>query len=143
MKALVAYATKSGATRLCAQLVAERIPSTAVVDLAREQPDPSTFDAVVIGSGIRMGKLYRPALRFLSAHAPTLLDRPLLLFACNAYPDALSQTMRENVEPALLGHALCTLSLGGLPPFRKASFSTWADEEAIDLLCAKLRSVGA
>ncbi|RDB63837.1 hypothetical protein C1878_03300 [Gordonibacter sp. 28C] len=141
MKTLVAYSTKSGASRLCAEHLAERLPAATLADLSCDQPDPTGFDAVVVGSGVRMGKFYKPALRFLSANEQALSSTPLILFTCNAYPDTFDKALRDNVPQSLLGHARCALSLGGLPPFRKVPFSEWANTKAIDHLCAELREL--
>lgn len=68
MQTLILYATKSGASRECAALLAEQIGSRAVCDLARAPPDPGRLDAIVLGSGVRMGAIYRPAAKFIRNH---------------------------------------------------------------------------
>ena len=59
MGTLILYATKSGATSECADLLAQKIKCVAD-DLGKTVPDISSFETVIIGSGIRMGKIYKP-----------------------------------------------------------------------------------
>lgn len=83
---LVVYATKSG----CTAGIAERVGAglgglgiTADVKPAQDRPDPSGYDAVIVGSGIRAGMWHAPVKQWLLTNAPALRDRPVALFtAC-------------------------------------------------------------
>ena len=46
----------------------------------QDDPDPATYDAVVVGSGVLAGSVYPAAGRWLTAHARGLADKPVGLF---------------------------------------------------------------
>lgn len=56
MRTLILYSTKSGASKECANLIAAQMDNCAMHDLSKPVPDISSFDTVIIGSGVRMGK---------------------------------------------------------------------------------------
>ena len=64
MTALVAYATHSGATRTLAETLADALRGAGLdcelVDL-EEAPDPAGYDAVVLGSGVRVESIEKSA----------------------------------------------------------------------------------
>jgi menaquinone-dependent protoporphyrinogen IX oxidase len=70
-KALIAYETKGGATEEAAQKIAEILRSkyqleVDLVDLKEQKvPDLSLYKNVVIGGGVRAGRVYDKALKFL------------------------------------------------------------------------------
>ena len=70
-KTLIAYETKSGATEESAQKILQVLHSkyqldVDIVDLKEQKnPDISTYSNVVVGGGVRAGKVYDKALKFL------------------------------------------------------------------------------
>jgi menaquinone-dependent protoporphyrinogen oxidase len=114
---LVAYATRSGATREVAQAVCESLHGHGVrahLRPAGEVRDLDGYDAVVLGGALYVGRLHRAARRFLGRHEVALADRPLAVFALGPIPkhgeeDWLEarrhldrELARHAVEPALV-----------------------------------------
>ncbi len=70
-KTLVAYETKGGATEESARKIAETLRSkfqleVDLVDLKKQKvPDLAQYRNVVIGGGVRAGKVYEKTLKFL------------------------------------------------------------------------------
>jgi menaquinone-dependent protoporphyrinogen IX oxidase len=70
-KTLVAYVTKGGATGEAAELIAETLREkfsleVDVVDLKKQKhPDIAPYDNVVVGGGVRGGKVYDEAVAFV------------------------------------------------------------------------------
>jgi menaquinone-dependent protoporphyrinogen oxidase len=70
-KTLIAYQTKSGVTEESARKIAEILRSkynleVDLVDLKEQKtPDLTQYKNVIIGGGVRMGKVYGKALKFL------------------------------------------------------------------------------
>ena len=95
-KALVVYGTKSGCTKGIAEAIADGLRlagAEADVVAADEKPDPTGYDAVIVGSGIRASLWHASAKQWLVGHAEALKARPLALFtAC--------LTMHSNPEKA-------------------------------------------
>ncbi len=85
-KVLVAFASKTGAAEDYASTIAGVLRrhghEVDIWDLRRMgRPDPSKYDAIVVGSGIRMGRWYGPAKRLLRHKA--MAGRPVAIFvAC-------------------------------------------------------------
>jgi len=69
-KTLVAYASKGGATEEAAQIVADVLRSkfgleAELVDLRKSSPETAQYGNIVVGAGVRGGKVYGEALDFL------------------------------------------------------------------------------
>lgn len=115
MKILIAYASKNGTTRSCAERLAEKLKplDVTVADLNQNKPNVSEFDIVVAGSAIRFGHMLPAAKRFFKEHRETLMQKRLGLFLCcgmaheyEYYEGVIfSREMRE--------HAFQTLYFGG------------------------------
>lgn len=95
-KVLVVYGTKTGCTAGVAEHIAETLSakgSTVDVKPAADKPDPSAYDAIVVGSGIRMSSWHAPVKKWVAANADALKARPTAFFtAC--------LTMQTNPEKA-------------------------------------------
>ncbi len=81
---LVTYASKYGATREIAEKICEVLRQTGLqvdvlpVDGIR---DLKSYEAVVLGSAIYIGKWQKEAATFLQANEKTLAERPVWLFS--------------------------------------------------------------
>ena len=82
-KALVVYGTKSG----CSAGVAQRIGKTLAAKGIEVQIAPAEsagkaadYDAVIVGSGVRMGQWHEPARTWVAANAEALKANPPALF---------------------------------------------------------------
>ena len=62
-KTLVAFFTKGGASEEYANIIAETLStnrlSVEICNLANDIPDITTFDTVILGTGVRMSMVYR------------------------------------------------------------------------------------
>ncbi len=82
-KVLVAYATKAGSTQEVAEVVGEVLRETgAAVDVlpARQVRDLRPYRGVVLGSGVRMDKLFGDAVKFARRHGQALGRLPVAYF---------------------------------------------------------------
>jgi len=69
-KTLVTYASKSGATEQAANIVADVLKNNQglevdLISLRKESPNIAQYENVVVGTGVRAGKVYSEALDFL------------------------------------------------------------------------------
>jgi len=118
--ALVVYGTKTGCTAGIAEAIGDGLRALGVaVDVkpADEKPDPSAYDAVLVGSGVRAGLWHASVKQWLVGHADTLKERPLALFtAC--------LTMHTSPEKADTVRAYTDLLLSetGLEPVDVGTF---------------------
>lgn len=123
MKTLIAYSSKHGATKDCAERIAKKLPGeTALCDLdANPQPDLAPYDTVVVGCSFYMGKPRKAAKKFCKESLSALLEKRTGLFLCCIQD--LDKTVSEQLQlafPAALREAAAvTGQLGGTVDFTK------------------------
>ena len=144
-KVLIAYATKSGATKKTAEAIADvlRDKFNFWVDLAnlRDQSVPyvEEYSAVIVGTGVQKGKIYPETEFFLSKDFG---KRPLAYFTCSGfiYPKSYEETVSAYTTNVLVAYPnfkpVATEAFGGyikilgVPVPRKmdmAKVAAWAD----------------
>ncbi len=132
MNILIGYATKSGAAKTCAELLEKEFPGCTVCDLGKEIPDINDFDIVIIGSGVRMGKIYKPVKNFIKSNITLLLSKNTAFYLCNAYPDTTKKAIEKNFPGKLVISAICIEAFGGKVPFSTDTVNqTWINKDNI------------
>lgn len=85
-KVLVVYGTKTGCTAGIAEQIGATLAelgATADVLPAEDKPDASSYDVVVVGSGVRAGTWHGAVKEWVARNAAALEDRPTAFFtAC-------------------------------------------------------------
>jgi len=125
MKTMIVYASKSGATKECADLLNQELDISSIFDISKEAPSLGGFDTVIIGSGVRMGKLYKPVLSYIKKNEEILLSKRVAFYLCNAYPDTFQKAVERNIPQKLIQAAVSVMSFGGKPPFTATNRSDW------------------
>ena len=110
---LVTYATRAGSTAEVAAAIGESLGERGLpVDVKpiKENPDPSGYRVVVIGSAIRMGKWLPEAVEFVKANQAALGQTQVALFTVhmlNTRDDEASRAARlaylDAVRPLVHG----------------------------------------
>ena len=81
-KTLVAYYTKGGASEEYAKVIVETLTENGLVveicNLAHDIPEVAAFDTIVLGTGVRMFRVYRPWKKVLKQKA--LSNKQLFMF---------------------------------------------------------------
>ena len=93
-RALVIHASRHGGTAGIATRIGDILRSEdvdAVVAPAADAPDPSGFDACVIGGGVYMGSWVKEGVEYLERHASTLASRPVWLFSSGPLPGSVAE----------------------------------------------------
>lgn len=116
MKILIAAAGRSGTTLACAAQLAQLLPGAAVADLEMVWPDPAAYDAVIVGSAVRMGRFARKAAQFLQL--PALKDRPFGCFCCCGLAENAPRYLAQNLPAPLAARAVTGCFGGRLDPLR-------------------------
>jgi len=84
MRALVAYASRHGATAGIADRIASGLSAAGIDAEARsvgEVDDPQAFDAVVVGAAAYMFHWLKDATRFVKHHRDALAAKPVWIFS--------------------------------------------------------------
>ena len=105
----VVHASRHGATRGIAERIVEVLRKRgfdAVIEDAATKPDPSGFDAYVIGSGVYMGSWLKEGVEHLERNVAVLSTRPVWLFSSGplgtAMVDAKGRDVLEMTVPGEL-----------------------------------------
>ncbi len=110
LNVLVAYATKKGSTQEVATAVAEELRgrgADVTVLAAADVRDVASYDGVVLGGSLYMGRWHEDARRLLQRQSATLAERSLAVFGIGPLtsgPDDLASARRQ------LDHALDKLT---------------------------------
>lgn len=138
MTTLILYATKSGASSMCAQSLAKKIPNSFIYDLQKNTPDINNADCVILGSGIRMGHLYKPVRNFIKQNKKTLQEKKVGIYLCNFYPDTLQKAIEKDIPKELLHQLIDIESFGGIPPFKSPQNQDWMKLDHINTMIEKI-----
>jgi len=91
----VVYASRHGGTAGIAERIGETLRSEGaevMVADAADHPDPTGFDAYVIGSGVQIGSWHKEGTAFLERNQVTLAARPVWLFSSGPLPGSSKAT---------------------------------------------------
>jgi menaquinone-dependent protoporphyrinogen oxidase len=113
MASLILYATKSGASEQCALLLAELLPDSTLCNLELEKPGVEQYDRVILGAGVRDGKIYKPIRDFIKKNKPALLEKQMGYYICNEKPKKTGEIITGNIPEDLREAAVCIESFGG------------------------------
>lgn len=125
MRIIILYSTKSGASQQCAELLSKQLNDCVICDISKMVPDVTSYDIIIIGSGVRMGKLYKPALNFIKTNETLLLTKKIGIYLCNAYPNTFQKVVEKNISQSLIQSAACIESFGGKIPFSSEDNMDW------------------
>ncbi|MDR0778152.1 MAG: flavodoxin domain-containing protein [Methanomassiliicoccaceae archaeon] len=125
MRTVVAYVTKGGGSKECAEMLAAEIGDCVLCDLNEKTPNIDEYDTVVIGSGIRMGGAYKPFKKFLSENADALLKKNIAIFVCNVETEKYMKFVEKAVPENIRKAAFRISTFGGKPPFGGKKDTVW------------------
>lgn len=115
MRTLIVYATKTGTTKKCAALLAANlgIDSCALWNMADGEPDLSGYDALVLGSPLRMGVIDKKMAAFLEKKKAEVLERRFGIFLCGCLEEKVSEAITKNFSEEFLEKARSVEYFGG------------------------------
>ena len=148
MKTLIAYSSKYGTTRDCANRLARKLKGPSVViDLSRSKPDPRIYDAVIIGGPVYMGKMNRPTASYCATYAGHIGDKPLGLFICHMDRETdVDQQISNVFPPELVDKSSVSKGFGGAYIVSRMGFlykmiikkATGVDSDKRDVLLSEI-----
>lgn len=127
MNTCILYTTKHGAVEKCARMLQARLGGEVrLVNLMRERsPDLTSFDAVILGSSIYMGRTQGTMTRFAVDQTAALAGKKLALFiCCGARGDEAQGQLDKAYPESLRTGALAREVLGDAVDFDKVGFFT-------------------
>lgn len=115
MKILIAYATKTGTTRECAERLAGHFEfhDVTLADLEKETPMLSDYDAVIVGSNVRANTVHKKVKQFLEENRAKLAEMRYALYICCCMSDQAEFYFKKNYSEELMAGSLASLCFGG------------------------------
>ena len=126
MKILIVYSSRNGVAKKCAELLANELADehmSTLVDCRKEDiPAPAGFDAVVIGSSVRMENIDRRVRKYVRENLEALNSMPCAIYICCGFTRLFSEYAEalfpKRFQPSLGAH----LFGGELKPERVRGF---------------------
>lgn len=113
MKTAICYATKTGTTKECAELLKKQLPDAVLCNIETDKITPDNYDCIVVGGCIRMGKLHKAAVKFITDNKEVLMNKKCAFFICCGFPEQAEAFLVQNIDKELLSHSVCAASFGG------------------------------
>ena len=117
-KTLVAYFTKGGASEEYAKIIAETLTNNGltveICNLAHDIPDVAAFDTVVLGTGVRMFRVYRPWKKVLKQKAICRTNLFMFLSSGTAIEEP-DKAVEKFLRPLVEKYSLTPKSLVSFP----------------------------
>jgi menaquinone-dependent protoporphyrinogen oxidase len=114
MKTLIYYATKHGTAEKCARLLAQKLDGQ--IDLVKagdgDSVDLDTYDRVIIGGSIYVGKIQKEITEFCQKYLSKLTQKKLGLFICSMMKQDERKQISLNFPKELLDAANTTENFG-------------------------------
>lgn len=104
MRVLVVHGSRMGSTREIAERIAGQLRASALqaeAVPAGDRPDPSGWDAFVVGAGVYAGHWHPDAIEFVRANRDVLSEHPVWLFSSG--PVGSAATKHAPAEPKEIG----------------------------------------
>lgn len=140
MRTLIVYASKSSTAKECAEVLAEKLGNCQVYE-ASNAPVPDEWDTIVLGSGVRMGKAYKPILKYMTKHIDALQTKRIAIYLCNGDLNTFAASLEKSIPESLREHALVAVCLGGKPPFSKTTGQEWLQNDQVNVLVQAIEGV--
>ena len=115
MKILVAYSSKSGTTRECAEKLATLLPKDSVTlsDIENDSPALAEFDIIAIGGYVRMGKMSKAFKSFVAENESLLCEKPHAFFMCAGLVESTDYYFEKAIPRHLLNSSISNMCFGG------------------------------
>ena len=115
MKILIAYSSKSGTTRECAETLAPNLANNDVTLACLEEgsPDITGFDIAIIGGYVRMGKISKYMRNYITENAAVLDVTMHAFFLCCGLPESTEYYFEKAIPKRLLDSSISNSCFGG------------------------------
>lgn len=113
MKILIIYASKTGTTEKCANLLKEKLGDADISNIKSLNNDINNYDLIVIGTPIRTGLIDKNIKKFLINNIDILKSKKTAYFICCGFKENYLKYFEQNFPKELLNRALIYDTFGG------------------------------
>lgn len=114
MKTAIIYASKTGTTKKCAEILSQKLNNNAkVINVENETIDLNEYDLIIIGSPIRIGMMHKKIKQLIKDNFDLLKDKNVGYYVCCGFEENKEQYFSTNIPKDLLDKAVIRDSFGG------------------------------
>lgn len=113
MAKLIVYASKTGTTEKCTNIIAKEIKDVTIVNLEKQNVDISKYDMIIIGTPIRMGMIHKKIKKFINDNFELLKTKKVAYFICCGFNENWKQYYEQNISKELLDKSIIYTTFGG------------------------------
>ena len=113
MRTLIAFGTKTGTTRKCAQILQKKLGFGDIADVSLPLPPLSQYDLIIVGGPIRMGKLDKSVRKFIDDNRELLKSKKTAYYICSGLPGRDKENLKQAYSDELLDRAITSRGFGG------------------------------
>lgn len=95
-KVLIAFASKGGTSEDYAHVISSVFENADIVNLRKNFPTIEEYGSIIVGSGVRIGKMYDEAVRFLKKD---FRGKKVAIFVSTLEPEA--DAKKKYIQPLL------------------------------------------
>ncbi|MHC1747229.1 MAG: flavodoxin domain-containing protein [Cellulosilyticaceae bacterium] len=124
MKTLIVYGSKYGATKVCAERIANLLKGEVeILNLAENQPtDLAKYDKVLMGSSVYAGQLQKEVKSFYDNNKEVLKGKKIGMFLCCLNDKLLNEYIDGALGEAFRKELIAQVGCGGALNFNKMNF---------------------
>lgn len=124
MKTLIIYGSKHGCTEFCAkQLKDKLLGEVTIVNIQKENsPDLKSYENIIIGGSIYVGKIQKEISNFCNENLQILKNKKIGLFTCGMNKDNSISQLESSFPKELVDKAVIKECFGGEFIFKKLNF---------------------
>lgn len=113
MKILIVYAGNNDTTQNCAHILKSKLSDAHVINLAKQQPDISDYDTIIMGSCIRFNEIHNSLRDFIRDNLDLLMKKNTAIYLCCGFPEKANQYLLHNFPKKLLNKCFSIQCFGG------------------------------
>lgn len=124
MRTLIIYGSNHGCTKKCADILEEKLKGEAdIVDIRNDITlDLNSYDKVIIGGSIYMGKIQKEITEVCESYCENLKDKKIGLYVCCMNEENVEAQIKNNFPKDLLLCAVAQGYFGGSFNFKDMNF---------------------
>lgn len=124
LNTLIVYATKHGCSETCAKILSQKLTGNVDLYNLKEERAPilATYEQVIIGGSIYMGKIQKEVHDYCTKNMNLLLDKKIGLFVCGMLFERANEELNHSFPNELLTRAIAKEFFGGEFKFNRMNF---------------------
>ena len=112
MKIGIFYASKTGTTKKCAQMIHDHFPDSDLIELDGKEIYLEDYDYIIVGSPVIAGSLHKHVKKFLKLHKELLIGK-IGYFLCHGFKLNAHEVIKRNVDIELAKNTKLISCFGG------------------------------